>query len=94
MATTTITIRTDESVKQQAFEILSDLGLDMSGAVNAFLRAVIRSKSIPFAIAADPFDDPVIRARVEKELARRVELADDPNTRWYSTEEVKEMLGI
>ena len=35
---TTISVRTDEKVKSQASTLLADMGLDMSTAVNMFLR--------------------------------------------------------
>lgn len=36
MAQTTVNIRTDEEVKKQVEEILTDLGMSVSGAVNIF----------------------------------------------------------
>ena len=38
MSTTLIQIRTDEEVKKQAKAIFEDLGLDMSTAINIFLK--------------------------------------------------------
>lgn len=42
------TIRIEPEVKKEATVILDKLGLSMSTAVNAFLRAVVREKGIPF----------------------------------------------
>ena len=48
---TSITI--DSETKAQAQELLSDLGLDLSTAVNIFLRQAIRENAIPFSISRD-----------------------------------------
>lgn len=49
----TITIRVDEDTKDSANKIFKEVGIDMSTAVNMFLKQVIRSNGIPFAITAD-----------------------------------------
>ena len=50
---TSMTIRTDSDVKQQAQRIFSALGVDMSTAINAFLRQVIYRNGFPFDIRLD-----------------------------------------
>ncbi len=47
---TTISIRVDEDVKKRASELFSDLGLDLSAAVNMFLRQAIMRDGIPFDV--------------------------------------------
>lgn len=42
------TIRIDPEVKKEATAILDELGLSMSTAVNAFLRALVREGGMPF----------------------------------------------
>lgn len=42
------TIRIDPEVKREATVILDELGLSMSTAVNAFLRALVRKGGMPF----------------------------------------------
>ena len=42
------TIRIEPGVKREAQAILDEIGLSMSGAVNMFLRAVIREGGMPF----------------------------------------------
>ena len=39
MNNTSMTIRTDKEIKQQAQKIFSDLGMDMSTAINVFFAA-------------------------------------------------------
>lgn len=42
------TIRIDLEVKKEATVILDELGLSMSTAANAFLRALVREGGMPF----------------------------------------------
>jgi len=48
--TTQMNVRIDETIKQQAEELLQDLGLSMSTAVNLFARAIIREQGLPFEL--------------------------------------------
>ncbi|MGD1822244.1 MAG: type II toxin-antitoxin system RelB/DinJ family antitoxin [Pleomorphochaeta sp.] len=45
-----ITVRTDIQAKKDAQRILSSLGLDMSTAINIFLRQVIQEEGLPFKV--------------------------------------------
>ncbi|WP_034467540.1 type II toxin-antitoxin system RelB/DinJ family antitoxin [Butyrivibrio proteoclasticus] len=49
----TITVRVDENTKECASKVLKEVGLDMSTAVNMFLRQVIITNGIPFNISAE-----------------------------------------
>ncbi len=49
----TITVRVDDKVKKEAATVFKNVGLDMSTAINVFLKQVIRSNGIPFPISAD-----------------------------------------
>ena len=53
MSATTMNIRVDSEVKNSAKEILSEIGLDLSTAVNIFLRQTIRENGIPFDLKLD-----------------------------------------
>ena len=50
MATTNLNIRTDKAIKDQAEKIFNELGLNMTTAVNMFLRTAIREHGIPFEL--------------------------------------------
>ena len=54
MPATNINIRVDNAIKQEAQDIFSSMGLDMTTAINIFLRQSIRQRSIPFAVSAEP----------------------------------------
>ena len=50
---TAITIRTNREVKDRAQALFGDLGLDLSTAINLFLRQSVREERIPFLISRD-----------------------------------------
>lgn len=50
MAATNINVRVDEILKQEAEALFNDLGLNMSSAMNLFLRSAIMHNGIPFEI--------------------------------------------
>ena len=53
MATANMSIRMDTELKKQADAMLADMGLNMTTAMNMFLRQVVRQGKIPFEIATD-----------------------------------------
>ena len=50
METTNINIRTDKEIKNAADKLFEALGLNMTTAVNMFLRQAIRENGIPFEV--------------------------------------------
>jgi addiction module RelB/DinJ family antitoxin len=90
------TIRLDGEVKRQFEEIINSLGMNMTTAISLFANATIRHQGIPFdlSLVADPLNDPITKAKILSELERRTILADDPNTKWFSTEEARKELGL
>ena len=53
MAKVNTSIGIDAEVKKEAQELLADLGLDITTAVNVFLRQTVRQQRIPFEIGRD-----------------------------------------
>lgn len=51
MAKVSTSISIDADVKAQAQELFADLGMDMSTAINVFLRQAIRDQRMPFDIS-------------------------------------------
>lgn len=45
-----MTIRMEPELKAEAQKIFSSLGMDMSTAINVFLKQVVRLKGIPFEL--------------------------------------------
>ena len=52
---TQMNIRIDEAVKAQAEILFDELGLNMTTAVNMFIKTAIRENGIPFDLKIDPF---------------------------------------
>lgn len=50
MATTNLNIRIDKEIKNSAEKKFNELGLNMTTAINMFLRTTIREHGIPFEL--------------------------------------------
>ncbi|MGI2327632.1 type II toxin-antitoxin system RelB/DinJ family antitoxin [Planococcus sp. YIM B11945] len=64
----TVQVRVDEDVKNQAVEVLNDLGMDTSTAINVFLRQVIAENGLPFQPT---------KARFNKETLNAIQQSDE-----------------
>ncbi len=51
MNDTAITFRTNKETKAAAQKIFAELGMDISTALNVYLRKVIHTESIPFEVS-------------------------------------------
>lgn len=70
MAQVTLTARVDEKDKASFDAFCSNVGLNVSTAVNLFVKAVLRENRIPFEIAqsSDPFFSEANMAYVKKSV--------------------------
>lgn len=88
MATTNLNIRTDKEIKEQAEKIFNELGLNMTTAVNMFLRSAVRENGIPFELKLDVPNETTATAIEEGR-----KLATDRSAKRYSSiEELKAAL--
>ena len=90
MPNTSMNIRMDSEVKKQAEQIFNELGVNMTTAINIFLKHAIREHGIPFLMKLNFPNAETIAAIEESERILR-----DPNTKRYSKfseilEEVKQ----
>lgn len=51
--TNIISIRVDADIKRKSEQVMSELGLNMSTAVNMFLRQIARDHAIPITLSLD-----------------------------------------
>ena len=79
MSTTNLNIRADKDVKEKAEKIFNELGLNMTSAVNIFLRTAIRERGIPFELKLDVPNETTIAAIEEGR-----KMASDPSSPRYS----------
>lgn len=85
-----LNIRTEKEIKESAEDILSQLGLTMSAAVNIFLRQVIRENGIPFELKLKEPNPETMEAIQE---ARRI--ASDKDVQGYtSMEDLRAALDV
>lgn len=63
MAQTAMTVRMDNQQKKQFDQLCEQFGMSANTAINIFVKAVIRSKSIPFSIRAKGEDEETQKAR-------------------------------
>lgn len=88
MMTTNLNIRLDKNIKDQAESIFNELGINMTTAVNIFLRTAIREHGIPFALKLDVPNEVTIAAIEEGKkmmsdpLAQRYSGMDDLKAEW------------
>ena len=90
METTNLNIRTDKAIKDQAEAIFNELGLNMTTAVNMFLRTAIRENGIPFDLRLDVPNE-VTASAIEE--GRRL-MADPSAPRYSSMDELKAALEV
>ena len=90
MATTNLNIRTEKAIKDQAEEIFNELGLNMTTAINLFLRTAIREHGIPFDLKLDVPNNTTVAAIEE---GRKL-MADSTAPRYSSIDDLKAALDI
>ena len=89
MATVLTQVRIDETLKRQSTELFTQLGIDMSGAVNMFLRQCVMRGGLPFEVSVPRYRQEVLEAMEEAKTLSR-----DPNAKRYANfSEALENLG-
>ncbi len=84
MAITTPTqIRIEEKTKKQAVELLEGLGLNLSDAINIFLKQVILRKGIPFDVTY-PEDVWEFKPEVMEAMEEAKQISRKSNTKKYN----------
>ena len=80
MATVPTQVRIDENLKKQASELFAQLGMDMSGAMNIFLRQCVLRGGLPFRVELPQYKPEVLEAMEEAK-----KISKDPDTKRYSS---------
>ena len=79
MATVPTQVRVDENLNKKANELFSQLGMDMSIAMNIFLRQCVLRGGLPFSVELPHYKQEVLEAMEEAK-----KISKDPKTRRYS----------
>lgn len=82
-----VTIRVDEKTKQEAENLLDEIGLNMTAYLNFSLKALVREKKVPFELTSN---DAQNIAYIEK-LERSIIQADHGEIVSYTREEMRAM---
>ncbi|WP_215508493.1 type II toxin-antitoxin system RelB/DinJ family antitoxin [Peptoniphilus sp. EMRHCC_23] len=84
--TTTFSVRMDKQVKQDSEQIFQELGMNLTTAINVFLRQAVRTGGFPFEVKLEQPNKTTMQAIQEANL-----MAADPDTVYYS--DVEEALA-
>ena len=82
-----VTVRMDPKVKAQADELYASLGMNMSTAVNMFVRQCLRERQLPFQPTLNVPNQETIRAIEESD-----EMIRTGNFKSYSLDEALQEL--
>lgn len=69
MASINMSIRTDSELKAQAEQVLSQLGMNMTGTINMFLQQIVRDRAVPLSLSLSSEQSlyaDLLRAKVER----------------------------
>ena len=84
MAQTTLSVRLDSADKKRFEEFCSETGMNVSVAINMFIKAVLRESRIPFSIECDIPNETTLAAFEEGEKMKK-----DPNAvRFTNTDDL------
>lgn len=84
MEMTNIHFRTEAELKIQAEQLFDEMGLNMTTAINAFLKTSVREGRIPFDLIGD---DEAKRLEIRGKLLEAQEYAKRPDAVRYTKDE-------
>lgn len=79
MASTNFSVRMDSDIKKQCENLYGELGMNLTTAINVFLRQSLRVGGFPFEVKPDQPNKDTIAAMLEAER-----IAKDPSVKHYS----------
>ena len=87
--TSSMHIRVEPKVKEEAEKILNNLGMNSTEAINIFLRQVIINSGIPFEVKLPQFSNELLEAIKE---AEEIEKHPENYKKYHSVDELMEEL--
>ena len=79
MASTNFSVRMDSEIKKQCEALYGELGMNLTTAINVFLRQSLRAGGFPFEVRLDQPNKETIAAMLEAER-----IVKDPSIKHYS----------
>lgn len=87
METLNLSVRVDANDKKSFEQFCDNVGMNVSTAVNMFIKAVLREQKLPFEVRSKTFDD------VVSEKLQEAELEMNNTSKRYSKEEILESMN-
>ncbi len=69
MATALLSVRVDSEDKRRFDDFCANAGMNVSVAVNMFIKAALRENRLPFEVRGDPFYSGANRERLRRSIA-------------------------
>ena len=82
METLNLNVRVDANDKKSFEQFCNSVGMNISTAVNMFIKAVLREQKLPFEVKTNAFDEAIY------EKLKEAELEMSSTSKRYSKEEV------
>ena len=79
MASTNFSVRMDSDIKKQCEALYGELGMNLTTAINVFLRQSLRVGGFPFEVKLDQPNKETMAAMLEAER-----IAKDPSVKHYT----------
>lgn len=80
MDMTNVHFRTEAALKEQAERLFDEMGLNMTAALNVFLKAAVREGRIPFELVGQ---DAALKKEIREKLLEAQKYANQPNAVRY-----------
>ncbi len=87
METLNLNVRVDANDKKSFEQFCSSVGMNVSTAVNMFIKAVLREQKLPFEVKTSNFDEKIY------EKLKEAELEMNNTSKRYSKEEVLDSMN-
>ena len=93
MTSARISVNIDSEIKIKAQKILSEIGMDLTTAIDLLLRAIVREERIPFDLRTEKaYQAELYHQFVRDELNKSKIEAANPNTKWLTHDDVMKKL--
>lgn len=72
-----VNVRVNDGLKNQANDLFQELGLDMSTAINIFLKQSVREQRLPFQPTLEPMNNEIARRQANNKVGAVYETLED-----------------
>ena len=87
METANLNVRVDANDKKSFEQFCTSVGMNVSTAINMFIKAVLREQKLPFEVKANAFDKKIY------EKLKEAELEMSNTSKRYSKEEILDSIN-